>query len=208
MAQHRWKCWGKISSLSLIPCYKTRKLVLLKKYKRDFPGGAVDKNLTANAGYMGSIPGLGRSHLLWSNKADAPQPSSPSSRAWELQLLCLYATNTEACMPRAQAPREKPQQWALQSRVAPARLKQIKLEYSRKDAAQPKINKNYKKKELFCNMSSLSSDFNPTPLFQILTQFLLARICGSASFQILLESQKQTNSLYTHTHIHTLWQKE
>ena len=176
---------------------------------RDFPGGAVDKNLTANAGYMGSIPGLGRSHLLWSNKADAPQPSSPSSRAWELQLLCLYATNTEACMPRAQAPREKPQQWeALQSRVAPARLKQIKLEYSRKDAAQPKINKNYKKKELFCNMSSLSSDFNPTPLFQILTQFLLARICGSASFQILLESQKQTNSLYTHTHIHTLWQKE
>ena len=84
----------------------------LKKYKRDFPGGAVDKNPTANAGYMGSIPGLGRSHLLWSNKADAPQLSSPCSRARVLQLLCLYATNIEACVPRAQAPQEKPQQRA------------------------------------------------------------------------------------------------
>ena len=33
----------------------------------DFPGGAVVKNLPANAGDTGSIPGLGRSHTLWSN---------------------------------------------------------------------------------------------------------------------------------------------
>ena len=33
---------------------------------RDFPGGAV-KNPPANAGDMGSIPGPGRSHMLWSN---------------------------------------------------------------------------------------------------------------------------------------------
>ena len=29
----------------------------------DFPGGAVVKNLPANAGDMGSSPGLGRSHM-------------------------------------------------------------------------------------------------------------------------------------------------
>ena len=33
----------------------------------DFPGGAVDKNLPASAGDMGSIPHPGRSHVLWSN---------------------------------------------------------------------------------------------------------------------------------------------
>ena len=33
----------------------------------DFPGGAVVKNLPANAGDTGSIPGLGRSHMLRSN---------------------------------------------------------------------------------------------------------------------------------------------
>ena len=32
-----------------------------------FPGGTVDKNPPANAGDMGSIPGLGRSHMPWSN---------------------------------------------------------------------------------------------------------------------------------------------
>ena len=30
---------------------------------RDFPGGTVDKNLTANAGDTGSSPGLGRTHM-------------------------------------------------------------------------------------------------------------------------------------------------
>ena len=33
----------------------------------DFPGGAVVKNLPANAGDMGSLPGPGRSHMQWSN---------------------------------------------------------------------------------------------------------------------------------------------
>ena len=33
----------------------------------DFPGGAVVKNPPANARDMGSSPGLGRSHMLWSN---------------------------------------------------------------------------------------------------------------------------------------------
>ena len=34
---------------------------------RDFPGGALVKNLPANAGDGGSIPGLGRSHTPQSN---------------------------------------------------------------------------------------------------------------------------------------------
>ena len=35
----------------------------LKQF-RDFPGGLVVKNLPANAEDMGSIPGLGRFHML------------------------------------------------------------------------------------------------------------------------------------------------
>ena len=37
------------------------------KQLRDFPGGAVVKNPSANAGDMGSMPGPGRSHMPWSN---------------------------------------------------------------------------------------------------------------------------------------------
>ena len=42
-------------------------LSLIKYIFRDFPGGAVVKNPPANAGDMGSIPGLGRSHMPWKN---------------------------------------------------------------------------------------------------------------------------------------------
>ena len=41
--------------------------MLFKKHFRDFPGGTVVKNLPANAGDTGSIPGPGRSHMLPSN---------------------------------------------------------------------------------------------------------------------------------------------
>ena len=37
------------------------------KKEGDFPGGAVLKNLPANAGDTGLIPGLGRSHMPQSN---------------------------------------------------------------------------------------------------------------------------------------------
>ena len=44
------------------------KLVLLKLFiPRGFPRGAVVENLPANAGDTGSSPGLGRSHMPWSN---------------------------------------------------------------------------------------------------------------------------------------------
>ena len=40
----------------------------IKKVRNwDFPGGAVLKNLPANAGVMGSNPGQGRSHMTQSN---------------------------------------------------------------------------------------------------------------------------------------------
>ena len=40
---------------------------LHRKCFKDFPGGAVVKNLPANAGDTGSSPGPGRSHMPWSN---------------------------------------------------------------------------------------------------------------------------------------------
>ena len=39
----------------------------MKGKKGGFPGGAVVENLPANAGDMGLSPGLGRSHMPWSN---------------------------------------------------------------------------------------------------------------------------------------------
>ena len=38
-----------------------------KDLEEGFPGGAVDKNLPANAGETGSVPGPGRSHVLQNN---------------------------------------------------------------------------------------------------------------------------------------------
>ena len=47
-----------------------------------FPGGAVVENLPADAGDMGSSPGLGRSHMPLSNWAHEPQLLS--LRVWSL----------------------------------------------------------------------------------------------------------------------------
>ena len=40
---------------------------MISKSCRDFPGDAMDRNLPANAGDMGLIPGLGRFHMPRSN---------------------------------------------------------------------------------------------------------------------------------------------
>ena len=61
-----------------------------------FPGGLVVKNLSANGGDVGLIPGLGRSHMLRSNEACVPQVLSPCSKARESQLLSPHASTTEA----------------------------------------------------------------------------------------------------------------
>ena len=47
-----------------------------------FPGGAVVENPPANAGDTGSSPGLGRSHMPWSDWAREPQLLS--LRVWSL----------------------------------------------------------------------------------------------------------------------------
>ena len=47
-----------------------------------FPGVAVVENLPANAGDTGSSPGVGRSHMPWSNWAREPQLLS--LRVWSL----------------------------------------------------------------------------------------------------------------------------
>ena len=54
----------------------------VKKKLWGFPGGAVVESLPANAGDTGSRPGLGRSHMLQSNWARAPQLLS--LRVWSL----------------------------------------------------------------------------------------------------------------------------
>ena len=48
-------------------CQKLTLKCLDKECVWGFPGGAVVKNLPANAGDMGSSPGPGRSHMLQSN---------------------------------------------------------------------------------------------------------------------------------------------
>ena len=62
----RDKITGSIGWLPLAgTVWKSR---FFKKYrKRGFPGGAVVENLPANAGDTGSSPGLGKSHMPWSN---------------------------------------------------------------------------------------------------------------------------------------------
>ena len=54
----------------------------VKSWKVGFPGGTVVENLPANAGDTGSSPGLGRSHMPWSNWAREPQLLS--LRVWNL----------------------------------------------------------------------------------------------------------------------------
>ena len=65
-----------------------------------FPGGSVVENPPPCAGDTGSIPSLGRSHMLQGDQARAPQPLSLCSGARKPQLL---------------SPRAKPEAQASQS---------------------------------------------------------------------------------------------
>ena len=77
--------------MPLLVC--TLYLLNVKNKIKGFPGGAVVENLPANAGDMGSSPGLGRSHMPRSNWAREPQ--SLSLRVWSL-----CSTTREAAMVR------------------------------------------------------------------------------------------------------------
>ena len=52
---------SKLNSRSLLSCHS--KVSVKRAITRDFPGGAVVKSPPANAGDMGSSPGMGRSHM-------------------------------------------------------------------------------------------------------------------------------------------------
>ena len=54
------------------------------RHPRDFPGGTVVKNPPANTGDTGLSPGPGRSHMLRSNWARAPQLLKPARLEPEL----------------------------------------------------------------------------------------------------------------------------
>ena len=111
-------------------------------YFRDFPGGPVVESLPASAGDMGSIPGLGGSHMLQNNWAHVPQLLSLHSRVSEPQLLKPH--KARACIPQ-----EKPLQWeahAPRHTVASAHhgwRRPTCTQWQRPSTAK-------KKKELFC----------------------------------------------------------
>ena len=71
-------CIGSVESYPLD--HKGSPYSILKN--RGFPGGTVVENLPANAGDMGSSPGLGRSHMPRSRWAREPQLLS--LRVWSL----------------------------------------------------------------------------------------------------------------------------
>ena len=68
----------------------------LKHNSRGFPDGSVAKNLPANAGDLGLIPGP-KCH--GATKPRAPQLLSLRSTAWKPQLPSPCAATMEACAP-------------------------------------------------------------------------------------------------------------
>ena len=75
-----------------------------ERHRQDFPGGPMVRNLPANEGGTGLMPGLGRFHMPPGNRAHVRQLLSPHSRSFESQLM------KPAC-PRAYTPQqEKPLQ--------------------------------------------------------------------------------------------------
>ena len=57
------------------------------------------KNLPANAGDTGSIPGPGRSYMPRNNQAYVPPLLSLRSRAWELRLVSPHTATTKVQVP-------------------------------------------------------------------------------------------------------------
>ena len=68
----------------------------MQKCRNETSRGTVDRNLPANAGDTGLIPGLGRFHRPWATKAWVPQQLSLHSRAHEPQQMCPRAATAEA----------------------------------------------------------------------------------------------------------------
>ena len=84
-------CWAVVPVVTL-----SERIPHLKRLHQNVPGGPVVKNLPANAGDTGLIPGWGRSHLLWSSWAHVPRLPSLCPRAWQPQLLSPCAATADA----------------------------------------------------------------------------------------------------------------
>ena len=82
--------------------------ITLRKVMQDFHGCPMVKNPLANAGDMGSIPGIGRSHMQQGNYACTPQLLSSCSRACASQRLSLPALEPVLCNKRSRC-NEKPE---------------------------------------------------------------------------------------------------
>ena len=90
---------------------------------RDFPGGTVARNPPCNAGDYGSIPGLGKVHMLQSSYAPVPQ---------------LLRPHLEPVLPSKRSHcNEKPEYHNEEEPLAHRNLR--KPEHSNKDSAWPKI---------------------------------------------------------------------
>ena len=72
---------------------------VLKYFIRDFPGGPVVKNSPANEGDTGSIPDLGRCHMLRGNEACGPQLLSPRTAMIEAHGLQIPRSATREATP-------------------------------------------------------------------------------------------------------------
>ena len=87
-------CLAPCTALSLTDDWAL--ISLPQNVREDFPGGPVVKNPPTKAGDMGSIPGLGRFHMLQGNSALVTQ-------ATELVLGSPRPARTEDCVPGAPA---------------------------------------------------------------------------------------------------------
>ena len=118
-----------IEPVSMHAATKTRRSQKINKYqkkkKEGFPGGAVVESLPANAGDVGSRPGLGGSHMPWSNWACEPQLLS--LRVWSL------------CPAAREAATVKGPRTTMKS--GPACRNWRKPSHRNEDPTQPKINK-------------------------------------------------------------------
>ena len=117
----------------------------VQKYRKQwgFPGSSVVKDLPAMVGDTSSIPSPGRSHMPWSNEADASQLLSLCSRSWDRQLLSLHATTSEATHPKANTSQQtKPATMRSPYTIlmcSPCLSQLEKSPRGNKDPAQPKI---------------------------------------------------------------------
>ena len=80
------------------------KQIKLKLKNRGFPSGSVMKNLSANAGGMGSIPGQGRSYLPCSKWAHVPQLLSLCSRAQTEKAMASHSSTLAWKIPWTEEP--------------------------------------------------------------------------------------------------------